>query len=300
MRRLIYCLALLCTTGIFSARAEVRVSIECERMNYLLYAPVVVRVIIQNNTEIDLSLQSQGESWLSFVVTRGDGFAVHTDQKLEVPPLFIKAGTTKSATMNLTPHYAFREQGNYKVRAVVDIPGQGQILSGNLQFNIVRGQTVLTRTRPMEGSERTYTIVRFSPDNTSTELYLRVDDLKENLVYATVELGPVTSTVMPPQIAFDKDGSLHILHTIGQGSYRYNRVSATGVLENQSNYEAVPEAPPRLTSAGEGAVMVVGGQVLNQENRRDRLSEAKFGVAETKDKTPAAANAATNGPVKPK
>lgn len=298
MRRLLSCLALLLTVGIFSARAEVRVSIECERVNYLLYAPVVVRVIIQNNTEVDLSLQSQGEPWLSFMVTRGDGFAVHTDQKLDVEPVVIKAGATKSTTMNLTPHYSFREQGNYKVRAVVDIPGQGQILSGNLQFNVVKGQTVLSRTRPLDGSERTYTLIRFSPDNTSTQLYLRVDDAKENLVYSTLELGPVTSTVVPPQLAFDKDGNLHILHTIGQGSYRYNRVSPTGVLENQSNYEALPEMPPRLTSAGDGAIMVAGGQVLNQENRRDRLSEAKFPVANAQAKTPAAA-APANGPVKP-
>lgn len=277
MRRPLLLLPALLLT-LVCARAELTISVECDRTNYLLYAPVPIRVVIQNNTEIDLSLQSQGEPWLSFIVTRADGFAVHADQKFQVQPLQVKAGTTKNLTVNITPYYSFRDPGNYKVRAVVDVPGQGQLLSGNLQFNVNRGQTVLSRTRPLEGSERTYTLVRFSPDNTSTELYLRVDDTKENIVYSTLELGPVTSTVTPPQIAFDKEGQLHILHTIGQGSYRYNRISADGQLENQSNYEAAPEIPPRLVTASDGAVMVAGGQVINDENRRDRLSEAKFGL----------------------
>lgn len=287
MRRLFYCLALLLLAGISSVRAEIRVSIECDRANYLLYAPVVVRVIIQNITEQDIILQSGDESWLSFVVLRTDGFAVRPDQKIISPPLMVKAGETKSVVMDLTPHYAFREPGNFKACAVVDVPGQGQILSGNLQFNVNRGQTVLTRTRPTAGSDRTFTILKFSPDNTSTELYLRVDDTKENLVYATIDLGPITSTVLPPQVTFDKEGSFHVLHTMGQGSYRYNRVREDGTVETRRNYDAAPEMPPRLVLANDGAVMVVGGQVQDDDNRRDRLSEAKFGKADAKPQTPA-------------
>ncbi len=243
MRRLLLLAILLLT--LVSAHAEVRVSIEADRINYLLYAPVVVRVVVQNNTEQDILLEKSGDSdsWLSFVVTRQDGFAVHADQKLTVPSFMVKAGETKALPLNLTPYYAFREPGNFKVRASVDLPGKGELLSGNLLFNVVRGQNLWTRTRPVAGSERTYTLVKFSPDNSSTELYLRVDDTKENVVYATLLLGPITA-VVTPQVNFDKEGRLHIFHTLGLGNYRYNRVTADGALENQSNYEGVPERPP--------------------------------------------------------
>lgn len=155
MRR--FTLLVLFLLSVISVRAEVRVSIEADRINYLLYAPVVVRVVIQNNTEQDILLEkgTRADSWLDFVVTRQDGFAVHTDQKLMSSPFMVKAGQTKAVSMNLTPYYAFREPGNYKVRAAVDLPGQGELLSGNLLFNVVRGQTVWTRTRPVAGSDRT-------------------------------------------------------------------------------------------------------------------------------------------------
>ncbi len=293
MRRL-FPLALLLLT-LISVRAEVRISIEADRINYLLYAPVTVRVIIQNNTEQDILLEKTDDSgsWLDFVVTRQDGFPVHTDRKLEVPPVAVKAGESKAIPINLTPYYAFREPGNFKVRASVELPGQGALTSGNLMFNVVHGQSIWTRTRPVAGSDRTYTLVRFSPDNSTTELFLRVDDAKENVVYATLLLGPVTA-VVTPQVNFDKEGRLHIFHTLGQGNYRYNRVNADGVLENQSNYEGIPERPPHLAQAEDGAVMVIGGQVQSDENQREHLSDAKFGVAATTDndkiqKKPAAA-----------
>lgn len=134
--------------------------------------------------------------------------------------------------------------------------------------------------------------MRFSPDNSSTELYLRIDDAKENIVYTTLLLGPITA-VVTPQVNFDRDGRIHIFHTLGQGNYRYNRITADGVLENQSNYEGIPERPPHLVQVEDGAVMVVGGQVQGDDNQREHLSDAKFGTASTSadklQKKPAAA-----------
>ena len=43
--------------------------------------------------------------------------------------------------------------------------------------------------RSVESSERTYSLIRFSPTSDTTQLYLRVEDPSENLVYTNLALG---------------------------------------------------------------------------------------------------------------
>lgn len=273
--------------GLTPLRAQVTVSIDSERTNFMLFAPVVVSVTINNNTDHDLVLQNtDGQTWLSFLIKKPDGFPVHTDQKYNPSPITFKPGELKTVSVNLTPFYAFRDVGNYRVAAVLDLPGEGQLISENFSFNVIRGQKVWSQARPIDGTERTFTLFRFAPDNLSTELYLRIDAPKENLVYATVMLGQVISAV-DPQTSFDRDGELHILHTAAQGTYRYTRINQNGGVENQSVYEAMPEFAPKLVANNDGTVMVVGGQIQNTDNQRERLSDAKFGVDVPKGQKPA-------------
>jgi hypothetical protein len=295
MRRL---LSLLPLAVLFSTlsflRAQVTVSIDSERINFMLYAPVLVNVTIHNNTDHDLVLQNAGDqSWLSFIIKKNDGFPVHPDQKYAPGPVTLKTGEVKTVSVDLTPYYAFREVGNFRVAAVLDLPGEGQLISGNFSFNVNHGQKVWSQTRPIDGAERTFTLFRFAPDNVSTELYLRIDAPKENLIYATRLLGQVLSSV-DPQTFFDADGQLHILHTAAQGTYRYTRINQNGVIENQSLYESIPEFAPRLVKNNDGTIMVVGGQIQTAENQRERLSDAKFGV-NSKPKTPPADTSTPTG-----
>jgi hypothetical protein len=269
---------LLFLFAVSTTHAQLRVSLEGDRTTFLQYAPVSIRIVINNNTDQDILLQNSGDNpWLSFVVARADGFPVRADQKFSPAPIAVKAGETKQVTVNITPYYAFRDAGNYKVQASVDVPGGQPIASGNLMFNVVKGQVVWQKARPVDASERTYTLLRFSPNNQSTELYLRVDDLKENLVYSVQNLGPIIAMVTP-KAGFDKEGKLHVLHTSAQGNYCYSRLDANGALENQAHYEAEPEAPPSLVQTAEGTVIVLGGHVDDKTTQREKLSEATFGL----------------------
>jgi hypothetical protein len=258
-----------------SALAQIQVNLEAKRTTYLLYEAVPVTVTLGNTSEYDLVLRTDGHHpWLSFLMTRvSDGNPVRADQTSDFEPVTIKPGESKSLTINLTPLHAFREVGQYKVRAVVELNGQ-QYLSAPYSFTVTNGQQIWTATKPYQGTEITYSLIRFTPHIESTFLYLRVEDTKENLVYANHKLGEVVA-YNPPQSLFDASGLLHILHNQGQGTYHYVRIDPHGQIQAQMNYASFNQSTPMLRKTEDQSIMVQGGRAENEFTARERLSAAQ-------------------------
>jgi hypothetical protein len=254
---------------------QVQVAVEVDRASHLLFEPVNVKVSILNNTENDLTLRGTDLSpWLSFLVTRADGTPVRSEQPLAAEPVVLKSQQARAILVNVTPLFAFRDPGDYRIRAVVNLPGSGDIISSTVTFSVANGHKIWSQTRPINASERIYSLVRFVPSVDTTYLYIRVEDEKENIVYATFSIGEIVA-FSEPQTAFDLAGNLHIIHVDGKSSYCYSVIGVNGNMKEQAHYISVNDDVPRLRREAEGAVLVAGGRKQGPETQRERLSETQ-------------------------
>ena len=253
-------LALVAATSTpLCAQVVVGARLDHERSSFLLYERVDMLVTVTNNTESDLVLENEeGRPWLSFMVCKHDTLPVRAERQAFFNPLSLKVGETKTLRVNLTPLYSFREEGTYTAQAVVDLPGAGDFVSQEVPFSVQRGHLVWSQQRPVDSSLRTYSLLRFSPKPDETELYLRVEDPAENVVYANIGLGQVEAFV-DPQVFFDPQGNLHVMHLISLSTYLYTRTDAQGKVLHQGVFKTFQEIPPRLRQMNDGSVFVAGG-----------------------------------------
>jgi hypothetical protein len=281
MRRgLLAAIFLLVATGL--GFAQVTVSAQTQRQNFLLFERVDVLVTITNIGDNDLELNNdEGRPWLSFMVSaegvQHSFLPVHSERQSNFAPLALKQGETKTFDVNITPLYSFRAEGNYKVSAVVDLPGEGQMISDPVPFTVQKGRAVVSQVRVVDTLERVYSLVRFSPSSDETSLYLRVEAPSENVVYANLALGKLVSS-MDPDLLFDPQGDLHILQPTALGTYLYTRADEDGKVLDQRLFKAIPWQPrPRLTKLDDGSVIVNGGISEDPNAPREKLSDTQQG-----------------------
>jgi hypothetical protein len=275
MRRLA-AIGVLCFLATCSlATAQIQVSARMARANFLLYERVDLLVTIANAGENDLVLDNnEGHPWLSFLVSKENRLPVHPERQANFKPVTLKVGETKTLRVNITPLFSFREEGQYKAEAVIDLPGEGQIISGGVPFTVLRGRQVWTETRPVDGSERAYSLIRFSPTPDSTNLYLRVEDPAENMVLANLSLGEVVAYI-DPEVFFDPQGNIHVMQPIAMSTYLYTRADADGKVVHQGIFKTFQAIPPRLAKLDDGSIIVLGGLEENPNVPRETLSDGQ-------------------------
>jgi hypothetical protein len=257
------------------ATAQIRVSAQTERSDFLLYERVDLLVTIANAGENDLILNNnEGHPWLSFLVSKHNRLPVRQERDSTFKPIYLKVGETKTLRVNLTPLFSFREEGDYTAEAVIDLPGEGQMISDSVPFQVLRGRSVWSQTRPVAGSERIYSLVRFSPESDITKLYLRVEDPSENIVYTNLALGEVVAYI-DPEVFFDPQGAIHVMQPIAMGTYLYTRADPDGKILHQSIFKTFQTIPPRLAKMEDGNVTVVGGLEEDPNMPREKLSEGQ-------------------------
>jgi hypothetical protein len=280
MRRALLAAIFLCALA-GSLCAQVQVSAQTSRSGFLLYERVDLLVSVTNIGNNDLQLSNdEGRPWLGFMVG-GESMQhvflpVHSERESLFAPLTLKMGETKTLRVNLTPLFAFRQEGKYRASAVIDLPGEGQVVSEPVAFSIERGHTVVSRVRMVDTLERDYSLIRFSASADRTDLYLRVEAPSENLVYANVGLGELVSAI-DPDIEFDPAGDVHVLQCTGLSTYLYTRADADGKVLDQRLFKAIQWQPrPRLQKLEDGSVIVYGGMVQDS-SPRERLSDHQHG-----------------------
>jgi hypothetical protein len=261
-----------------TAVAQVQVAAQTERTYFLLYERVDLLVTVSNVGDTDLVLDNnEGHPWLSFLVSRHslpNYVPVRPERESNFPAVTLKAGESKTLRINLTPLFSFREEGDYRVAAVVDLPGVGQVISDNVPFSVQNGQTVWSQMRPVDSSQRVYSLVRFSPGTDHTELYLRVEAPAENLVYANLGLGELVAYI-DPEVFFDPEGNVHILHPFATGTYLYTRADPNGKIEHQAIFKTFGKISPRLRKLEDGNIVVIGGLEEDPNAPREKLSQGQ-------------------------
>jgi len=275
------------------AWGQIELSAETTRTNFLLFERVELLVTITNEGDSDLVLNNEeGSPWLTFMVNKHNRLPVRQERDSNFAPLTLKVGESKTLKVNLTPLYSFREDGDYSASAVVDLPGQGQVVSQPVPFTVANGRTVASESRPVDGSQRVYSLIRFSPTIDTTELYLRVEGPSENVVYANVGLGELASSV-DPSFYFDPTGNIHILQPVAMGTYLYTRADANGKVLGQRIFKTLREIRPQLVKLEDGNVIVYGGLEENPNTPQERLSDSQHGRVAQQNAAPVAEPAAT-------
>jgi hypothetical protein len=268
------------------ASAQIQLSAQTERTDFLLYERVDLLITIVNAGESDLVLDNnEGRSWLSFLVTKSNRLPVHPERQASFKPVSLKVGETKTLRVNLTPLFSFRETGDYKAAVVVDLPGAGEIVSDPVPFTVERGRSVWTESRPVDGVQRVYSLIRFSPTVNATNLYLRVEEPADNIVLTNLALGEVVAYV-DPEVFFDPQGNIHVLQPIAMSTYLYTRADATGKVVHQGIFKTFRTIRPRLTKIEDGNVIVYGGLEQSPNAPRETLSGGEKTAGGQVDKAP--------------
>lgn len=277
--RLLAALGVLCFLATGSvALAQVQVSVQTARTTFLLYERVDLLVTVTNMSDADITLDNtEGSPWLSFLVSKHNRLPVRAERDAEFKALTLKVGETKTLRVNLTPLFLFREEGDYKAAAVIDLPGAGQIVSDSVPFTVIEGRTVWSQTRPVDGSERVYSLIRFAPEPDDMKLYLRVEGPAENIVYANFALGDLVAYI-DPDVYFDPKGDIHVLQPIAMSTYLYSRADPSGRIMDQTIFRTFQQIPPRLKKMDDGYVTVVGGQTESPDTDREVLSSGQKGI----------------------
>lgn len=275
------------------ASAQVQVSTQTERTSFLLFERVDLLVTVSNIGDTDLLLSNnEGHPWLSFLVSEHlnhNYMPVRQERDSNFAPLTLKAGENKTLRVNLTPLFTFREEGDFRASAVIDLPGEGQVISNDTAFTVLKGREVWSQMRPVDGSQRVYSLLRFSPDPTVTDLYLRVADPSENLVYANLGLGELVAYI-DPEVFFDPQGNIHVLHPFAMGTYLYTRADPDGKIIHQGIFKTFHQIPPRLHKLDDGNVIVVGGMEDDPNAQREKLSDGQLTKSINAPATPSPAS----------
>jgi hypothetical protein len=273
--------SLLFASGLFASAQMIQISAQTARSTFLLYERVDVLVTIVNSGDTDIELSNdEGHPWLSFQVMgeaiRDNFLPVHTERQSNFAAMMLKAGQSKTFDVNITPLYSFRSEGNYRVSAVVNLPGAGEMVSDPVSFAVQRGRVVTSNIRSIDSLERVYSLVRFSPSSESTNLYLRVAAPSENMIYANYALGELVSSVDPTML-FDPQGNVHVLQPTALGTYLYSRTDPDGKVLDQRLFKSVEWQPrPRLVKLDDGSIVVQGG-TAEDTTPREKLSDSQQG-----------------------
>jgi hypothetical protein len=257
------------------ALAQIEVTAQTERSTFLLYERVDMLITIINAGDTDIVLNNnEGHPWLSFLVATKKRLPIRQERQSNFAPLTLKPGENKTLRVNITPLFSFREEGDYKASAVIDLPGQGEIISQAVPFTVLNGRKVWSQQRMIEGTQRVYSLLRFSPTPDSTKLYLRVEEPDENIIDTNLALGEVVAFI-DPDVLFDPKGNLHILQPTALSTYLYTRTDLNGKVLDQRIFKTFHEIPPRLTKIEDGNIFVAGGLEEDPHAPREKLSEAQ-------------------------
>ncbi|MEM6820851.1 MAG: hypothetical protein AAF558_02755 [Verrucomicrobiota bacterium] len=259
--------------------AQLQISLEAQRDTFLLYEPIVFKLTVTNTSASPIALTENPGSkrpWLAFQIFRADRTKVSAVDGYSVPSQIVDPGQSTTLEVNITPLYRIRSSGQYDIQAVVQVPGGRSFITTRLRFHIGIGEVGWSEDVLMNGVTRKYSLIRFLESKKSA-LYLRVEEPDENLVYTTTRLGSVVGFTQP-QVQFDANGELHILHISASTLHRYTHASAEGAILYREDRQALPGAAPRLVEQNGGKVMVAGGVDMKGKQKRRKLSEDQLGL----------------------
>ena len=245
--------------------AQMLVDLTVRRTIYVAFEPLLVTVRIKNLSGNQLLLSDvEGKKWFGFEIETLDGRPIPpTDPNYEISPIRIGIGESIAREVNLTQLYPLSDLGSYRVRATVYSAELGYFSSPPITIEITDGrllwqQTVGIPGNSGAGTDNSRTISLLSHRLTDrTDLYLRIENKVEGIVYCTHRLGDFVS-FGKPDIMLDSANSVHILQNSAPRLFIYSKVGLDGKILERLSYQA-PKERPFLQRSADGEVRVIGG-----------------------------------------
>jgi hypothetical protein len=267
LRRLLPALGVLFLAG--HAMAQIQVGLSAKRDLFVAYEPLLVTVSITNNSGHDIDLaDTPTQKWFSFQIDSDDGRPiVPNDPNYTNPSVHIAAGDKLTRTVNLTPLYPISDLGNYRIAANVYVQEDNHFFSSEpINIGVTDGHVLWQKTVGVPegsvgaGSTRTVTLLTHRlPD--STMLYLRVEDKDAGVVYCTHQLGRFVA-FGTPQIIFDYQNQIYILHNSAPKTFLYSHIGLNGEVLDRKEFEEF-NTRPTLAKTTTGSVEVIGGVLFD-------------------------------------
>jgi hypothetical protein len=269
-------LALVLAVGLLGAiadaSAQVRVDLSLHRSLFIRYEPLVAIVSITNLSGRDLNLADQdNHKWFSFHIESAAGALVPPyNPDYSLSPVQIPAGQSIKRAVNITPLYPLSEYGIYRVRATVFDPESKRFYSSNppLNVEITEGRMLWQQTigvpddgKNEAGQTRTATLLSHRlPDE--TQLYLRIEDRENGLIFCTHQLGRLVS-FNKPEVEIDAQNQIHVLQNTAPRMFLYTEVGLDGQILDRKQFAGSTESRPTLRRNTAGGYQVVGGTFLD-------------------------------------
>jgi len=264
---LLFCLAICCLAT--AAHAQITVECSIKQRFHLLYEPIIATVLVTNRAGRDITLSDTDQyQWFGFRIVGDDDHMIPPrDLHYKLAPFLVKAGETVKRTVNLNELYEMGGQGQFRIQASIYYSGLDKFFVSRPTFiDVNEGHLVWRRTagipegQPNAGQMRIFSLLSHQVGETNT-LYVRVEGQDDGMVYCTFPIGRILDNV-EPQVEFDANDNLYILHLIGMRAYVLTKVTASGEFGGQVNYSA-PKTRPTLRRTATGGLEIIGGKREN-------------------------------------
>lgn len=247
-----------------SASAQVMVTLQMARNNFVAGESISVAVTVTNQTGQDLVLQNDGRfGWIDFNVTSQRGVPLTPVARSSAGGVKVPQGRSVTKTFDLAALFPLREAGNFSVYSIVRMPGRDQqsFTSNRLLFNVVPGAPYWTQKIGVPGKPgqtREYRVLNFNNGNKSM-LYAQVNDTRTGASLQTHSLGEVL-LFRKPTVVLDRSQVMHVLYLTTPSIWSHARIGPDGAMLGLEYHKRGASDPTLLTM--ENGNVQVGGSVL--------------------------------------
>lgn len=250
-------------------RAQLAVTLQVERENYVSWEQMLATVSVTNNSGNDIVLGGPNNApWLNFIITGDGGRPVTSLTPVDAEAIMCRNGQTLQRRFNLLRHYHLTQPGAYVIKASAYFPDlQRWIQSRPARVNVSQlGRAkweqsfALPPGHRMAGKYRRYQIFNYH-DVDRTYVYVRVVDESTGMFMTTYRLSSVVAD-QPVQPAVDMMQNLHLLCVGGHQTWAYHVVDPDGKVTKQELLKG-DKGIPKLVTQPSGQVFVAGGSTYD-------------------------------------
>lgn len=260
--------------------AQVRVSIQFAKKQYVAHEPVEAVVTLTNHAGRDLLIHSKTKavhsvSWLDFSIKNSRGQVLTPSRRVNFNSVRIPTGQSVSRTINLNSIYRVSDDGNYVCRAVVRMPDGSQTFTSNAaHFSVTRARTIYTQRVGVPGSRnvREYRVQVFNSAS-KTYLYVQVQDPTTGRMLQTHRMGEALM-FRKPQATVDGQNTLHVLFLNTPNTFAHARISPDGTYLGAKHFKRGGAGHPGLQTFANGEVVVANG--IPFDPQREQLKRAQI------------------------
>ncbi len=258
---------------------QIVASVSVPKKQYLAYEDVNLSVTMTNRAGQPIEFSNKlGRKWIEFIVERGNGDTVFAVRDEVYAPLFLNTAETRTSSFRLNNGYDLTEPGNYMAFAVIRMPGQTAqegTRTQKVHFTVITGIPSWKQRAGVPGAPgdtREYRLINVTND-TGTELYVQIEDVKRSKMLVTYSLGrnlafrDFTATL-------DSLNRMNVLFRTTPTIYNHTIVDAGGTTALRQYHKKVTSTvAPKLMTSENGLVTVVDSIPYDPQKEQDLRSQ---------------------------